>query len=335
VNPNSVVAIGTDGYAHVYNVQNGSEWMPAIEFLPPNARLAGAPILVDNVLYAPIAAGCGAAKSGLWAVDLASQDKKVVNWQVGRGSIAGSSGPALGTDGSIYLTTDAGALAALEPKTLRLKQTASLPAGGFSSSPVIFQFKGREFVAASSDDGKIYAFEASAFVGATPATAAGVSKQYAGAPRQASALTAWQDSDGTPWILVVLGKPVPGDFTITNGVVSNGTIAAFKVIEQGSGIAIEPVWTARDLLSPLTPIVVNGVVFALSSGASAGPRSGSSTTPAVLYALDGRSGKTLWSSGNTVTAPAHGGGLVATAGQIYFVTRDGTLWAFGMPTVRE
>ena len=31
-------------------------------------------------------------------------------------------------------------------------------------------------------------------------------------------------------------------------------------------LALEPGWVSRDLVSPLTPLVINGVVFAVSSG---------------------------------------------------------------------
>jgi outer membrane protein assembly factor BamB len=76
-------------------------------------------------------------------------------------------------------------------------------------------------------------------------------------------------------------------------------------------------------MSPLTPLVVNGVVFA----ASGGQRS----TPAVLYALDGASGKELWNSGRTVTSFVHGGGVSGGGSQVYLGTHDGTLYAFGFP----
>ena len=69
------------------------------------------------------------------------------------------------------------------------------------------------------------------------------------------------------------------------------------------------------MFSPLPPIIINDVVFALSSGAF---RSGGAqmtaaqraqrSKPAVLYALDASTGKELWNSGSTITsnsAPRH------------------------------
>jgi outer membrane protein assembly factor BamB len=50
---------------------------------------------------------------------------------------------------------------------------------------------------------------------------------------------------------------------------------------------------------------------------------------AVIYALDGVSGKELWNSGATITSFARGGALSGGVGQIYFTTYDGTIYAFG------
>jgi outer membrane protein assembly factor BamB len=74
--------------------------------------------------------------------------------------------------------------------------------------------------------------------------------------------------------------------------------------------------------SPLGPIVVNGVVFAVASG--------NRSTRAVLYALDGGTGRELWTSRAAITSFAQGG-LVAGAGQVYLVTHDNALYAFGIP----
>jgi outer membrane protein assembly factor BamB len=81
---------------------------------------------------------------------------------------------------------------------------------------------------------------------------------------------------------------------------------------------------------------VNGVVFAASSGEfqggpAAGPKERAErSTPAVLYALDAATGKELWTSGTTMTSFARAG-LSAGGGQVYVVTFDNTLYAFGIP----
>ena len=78
-------------------------------------------------------------------------------------------------------------------------------------------------------------------------------------------------------------------------------------------MTLEPGWASRNVPSPLGPIVVNGVVFAAASG--------NRSTRAVLYALDGDTGRELWTSRAAITSFAQGG-LVAGAGQVYLVTYD-------------
>ena len=76
------------------------------------------------------------------------------------------------------------------------------------------------------------------------------------------------------------------------------------------------------MASPRTPIIVNGVVFALAGG-DAGAN-------AVLYALDPATGKELWNSGATITSTASAG-MSAGTGQVHVVTSDNTVYAFGIP----
>jgi outer membrane protein assembly factor BamB len=110
------------------------------------------------------------------------------------------------------------------------------------------------------------------------------------------------------------------------------------VVDQGGTIALEPAWASRDMVSPLTPVVVNGVIFAASSGEYRAPVDASPSAtararrsvPAVLSALDPATGRELWTSGKTITSFARGG-LAAAAGQVYVVTFDNTLYAFGIP----
>ena len=101
---------------------------------------------------------------------------------------------------------------------------------------------------------------------------------------------------------------------------------------------MQPVWVSRDMMSPAPPTIVNGVVFAISSGEY---RSGDAqmtaaqraqrSKPAVLYALDAATGKELWSSGTTIASFVRGVGPSAGDGQVYVVTYDGTIYAFGIP----
>jgi len=83
-------------------------------------------------------------------------------------------------------------------------------------------------------------------------------------------------------------------------------------------------WTSRSFAptgSPTAPLVVNSVVFTVSTGSS----------PAVLWAFDGTTGKDLWNSGKTIAGALRGGGISIGNSQVYLGTVDGTLYAFGFP----
>jgi outer membrane protein assembly factor BamB len=109
------------------------------------------------------------------------------------------------------------------------------------------------------------------------------------------------------------------------------------VADQGGKPALTQAWVSREIASPAPPVVINGVVFALSTGEF--HTSDASVTsaqrvqrsqPAVLYALDAFTGKELWNSGKTITSfSPHSSGVAVSTGQIYVVTYDNTLYTFG------
>jgi outer membrane protein assembly factor BamB len=124
---------------------------------------------------------------------------------------------------------------------------------------------------------------------------------------------------------------------MANGAVTKGAVVAFTVVDQNDAPTLQPQWVSRDLASPVTPAVVNGVMFALASGEAAGPTAAQRaqrSAPAVLYALDAATGKELWTSGTTITSFVRGVGPSAGDSQVYVVTHDGTLYTFGMPAER-
>jgi hypothetical protein len=343
----NVYVVASDGYARTINPHNGSDRVPAVPFLPANAR-PSALIYVDDVLYTSTSNGCGAAPNGVWAIDLASDTKKPVSWKTNGGNVAGTSGPTIGTDGTIFVAvgdaaasstvaaasgsaTYSNAIVALEPKTLTLKDSFTQPGADFNASPVIFRYKDKDLMAVSGNDGRLYLLDASSLK-----TPLHVTPKYSNAG-VTGGLATWE-SDGTRWILApAVGAAQPGMKVAANGPVTSGTIVAFKLVDEGGKLTLEPAWASRDLMSPAAPLVFNGVVFALSTGehrptnaSATAPARAKSSLPAVLYALDPATGKELWSSGKTITSFARGG-LSASAGQVYPVTFDNTVYAFGIP----
>ncbi|MCU1232905.1 MAG: Pyrrolo-quinoline quinone [Candidatus Solibacter sp.] len=323
-----VNSLSSDGMFHANFVSNGDEPEPPVRFLPPNANAQGL-VIVDNVAYVATVNGCGGVPNGIWALDIPT--KTVTSWKPASGGVAGSAGPAFGGDGALYVATTTGDVVSLEPKTLKVKDVYRAGTE-LTSTPVVFQQKEKTWLAATTKDGRLHVIDAAAM------SAAGVkSAAYStAADFTPGALSTWQDSAGVRWILAPTAGPVSADakFSAANGAVTNGAIVAWKVVDQNGAPALEPGWVSRDLISPLSPLVVNGVVFAVSSGEARGKDAktvAQRSVPAVVYALDAATGKELWNSGKTITSFVHGGGLSGASGQIYLGTHDGTLYSFGFP----
>lgn len=345
-----VYAVGVDGMLHQMSMQQGFDVaMQPVKFLPANANAAGL-IVVDNVAYATTANGCGGAANGVWAVDMGSPAKTVTSWSTNGGNVAGTAGAAFGTGGTVYAATTDGeyspasfsdSVVALEAKTLKLRDYFTPGKSEFNASPVVFAYKGRDLLAASNRDGRLYLLDGAALGGADHRTPLAVTAKFTSNTTDYApgALASWVDSSGTRWVLAPVAGAIDGGagFASANGAVTNGAVVAFKVTEQGGKPTLTPAWVSRDIASPVTPIVVNGVVLALASGEfhsgdanlTAAQRAQRSQ-PAVLYALDASTGKELWNSGKTITSfSPHTAGLAMSTGQVYVVTYDNTIYAFG------
>jgi len=116
-------------------------------------------------------------------------------------------------------------------------------------------------------------------------------------------------------------------------------VAAFKLEERAGKWQLTPAWLSRDMDLAEEVVIANGVVFAYAAGEDAtqvtpdkawdepgGPvyGGGLSSGPArriptsrkaALYALDGQTGKELWSSGTQITSWNHFSGLTIANGR--------------------
>jgi hypothetical protein len=337
--PFLVYALASDGKLHSMHLSNGAAYETPVEFLPPNANANGL-IVVDNIAYAVTEGNCGGVPNGVWALDLVS--KRVSNWKA---NVASQAGPAFGGDGTVYVATMSGgefsnSLVALEPKTLQVKDRYTADQE-FSSSPVIFEHQGKTLVVAAAKDGRLHLLDSAKLGGADHRTALSVTTASLKTPDFApGALASWQDRSGTRWILTPTAGSQAAElgFKPGSGAVTKGAVVAWKLIEKNGAPALQPDWVSREMAAPLVPTIINGVVFATSSGEfrtsnsnlTAAQRAQRSSS-AVLYALDGQTGQELWSSGTTITSFARGGALSGGMGQIYLTTYDGTIYAFGFP----
>jgi hypothetical protein len=293
-----VYTISSDGRLHKLNTSTGDDQVQPVKVLPSNASISSLNI-ADNVIYATTSHECNGAPNAVWAVDLVPDPPKPASFAMSGTDSIGIGGPVLGTDGTVYVQTTE-RLLALGPRDLKLKQSFSLTSN--SASPLVITYKEQELVVTAGKDGRLNLLDSSL----KP-----LHQTSAIGPEVWGGLSTWLEMDGTRWILAPVWGPS-----------NSGSIAAFKVEEQGGKPVLTSAWVSRDMPSPQPPVIANGVVFALSSGKAGGH--------ATLYALDAATGKELYSSRNLVTAPAALTGMTVANGRVYFGTTDGTAYEFGI-----
>jgi hypothetical protein len=251
-------------------------------------------------------------------------------------------------------------LIAVAPETLALKDYYSPTNAPFmwkrdldmNVTPVVFPYKGRDLIVASSKECRFWMLDSQSLGGADHRTPLYRSPlvcndevNFASAGVWGS-LASWLDGSGTRWVLSPFwGPPAAGYKVPTSyGPVKNGAIIAFKVEEQGGKLVLAPAWMSRDMNLAEPPVIANGVVYAFGNGedttqatAKEGLAANTSaerikhSTHAVVYALDAQTGKELWSSGDTIKSFAHFSGLSIANGRVYLGTFDSVLYSFGLP----
>jgi outer membrane protein assembly factor BamB len=342
----------SDGLVHTLGQFQGKDIQKPVSFLPAKANASDV-IVLNNTIYAVTSNGCGGVANGVWALDLSHPDTAPVSWNAKAGTPAGA--VTLSSDGTVFVAIrgDASnrnrgysnAIVALDPKTLEVQDWFTQPGADFISTPLVFRYGNMEMVAAATRDGRIFLLNKGSLGGdehhSPISISAAVSREktdFVPGP-----LASWADTTGTRWVLEPWAGPIPASlkFPAGNGVVTHGTIMAFKVAGEDRNASLQPAWTSRDMLSPLAPVIVNGVVFAASSGEFHPAVLTSETerirqsVPAVVRALDGATGQELWNSGKSVTSFIHSGGLWAAGGQVYIATYDNTIYGFGYPMGRR
>jgi outer membrane protein assembly factor BamB len=307
--PRPLYIMAGDGMLHQVNTSDGSDQFPPLKFLPANAKASNL-TMHDYVMYTTTSSGCGGAPNAVWALDLRDEEPKPASFALKGGEAGGLGGFAVGNDGTVYVQAGP-ELHALTPRDLQ-------PAGSFSgsagnSTPVAFEYKGRDVVVSAGKDGRLHVLDSKAM--GTPLS------QTLPVGNIGGGLSSWEDSDGTRWVAAPVWGAVNADLKppLTNGAAPNGSIVAFRLDEQNGAPVLVPAWMSRDLNSPVPPVITSGVVFALSTKGRA-----------VLFGLDGATGKEMYSTGNQVTAPGALTGLTVANGRVFFTTTDGTLYGFGI-----
>ncbi len=271
----------------------------------------------------------------------------MTTWGTGGAHVAGGAGPSFGSDGTVYVATTADAatpqsaqanrVVALDPVTLRPKHWLATDAADFNASPVVFTHKDRELVAVSGNDGRLYLLDGKSLGGVDQRTPLYVTAKYS-SRGSGGGLATWEDKAGTRWIAAsAVGGEAPGLKFTANGPAPTASIVAFTLVDADGRLTLAPAWRSPNLVSPLPPLVVNGMVLVVSLGergtAAAAPdaaQSAARSAPARLHVLDAALGKPLWNSGSSITSKARAR-IAAGAGQVYLVTDDNHLYAFGIP----
>jgi outer membrane protein assembly factor BamB len=356
-----------DGMLHILNAATGDDLEPSYMF---HLGKGWSLNLVDNVLWM---ANTYAGES-ISAVKLDDPRHKVMSFNSGSGGAWGRRGAVIDSTGAAWTTTGDGVY---DPTSdpprygnsvigvhivgdeLKLKDYYTPTNWDWlrkrdldpNNTPTIFNFKGRELMAASGKECRMYLLDPKSLGGADHQTPLfktplfcneEVDFQDAGSW---GALSTWEDASGTRWVLAPFWGPAHSQakFPIMNTpVTKDGGVAAFKVEEKNGKLELAPAWISRDMKRGEPAVIANGMVFGYGSGEEtkqAWPDIGlqfDSTiraekgTHATIYVLDAQTGKELWSSGDQMHQWNHFSGITVANGRIYLGTYDGTLYCFGL-----
>ena len=381
----------SDGKLRGAKLGDGSEAIRPTDMVQPFSRnwsLA----LVDDVVYTTTARGCGgsAAQPIEWgtvaAMDVSDPAHPALSrFYTGKGRPAGpwgASGVAWGPQGAYVSTADGpnnpgsgvygdmvlairphawGLNDSFIPSNWRYVNARDLDIG--SGGVILFPFGKRNLLATASKESVVYLLDADNLGGVDHMTSLyqtprlGNDTQDFQAMGVWGSLATWQSDKGERWIYTPMwGAPAKAGpkFAMTNGDAPSGSVMALKVVEDQGKVSLQPGWISRDLNLASSPVVANGIVYALQTAESAvqvprelfkgGARPNGWTpdkgaidrimTPhstMTLFAFDAETGKQLWSSGKTMDGnTVHFTQPVVALGKVFAVDHAGHVWAFGL-----
>jgi outer membrane protein assembly factor BamB len=173
-----------DGRLHALNVHNGEDRIAPFQFTPPFSKTWSLN-LWRGVLYTTVSQGCNGARSAIYAVDVKDPDHKVmkaISSPTGGAGIWGRAGAAITSEGLVIGETGDGPYDTAAGKYSDTFFGVKVQGGELklvdyytpanrawitkkdldmgATSPVVFQFKGRELVAGGGKEGVIYLLDA-------------------------------------------------------------------------------------------------------------------------------------------------------------------------------
>jgi outer membrane protein assembly factor BamB len=365
-----VYVLASDGQLHSLNVVNGEDSQPPRHMTPPFAKTWSLNLVDHTIYTATSQGCSSVKSAIYAMGESSEESKQFLAMKTFGAGIWGRAGVAIGKDGTVYAETGDGnfdptkgqyadTVLAVDGKSLELKDyytpknnkwvwKKDLDMGNMS--PVVFPYKDKELVAASGKEGMIYLLDSKSMGGADHTTPLYKSELLANDTADFAghgfwgAMATWQDDGGNRWLYAPAWGP-SGEkikFPVDYGDTQQGSIMAFQVTGASEKPLLSPVWRSVNMSVPEPPVIANGVVFALSNGENVSQvdatghilsseyRATHPSGHAVLYALDAASGKTLFSSGDSITGFSHFAGLSVADGRVYVVTWDNTIYAFGL-----
>lgn len=366
----TVYAVSWDGRLRRVNLADGEDIAPPAKFMPPNGkpyalnlvdnviythsaqRCGGNPNMAYAYdLAADVVGSWGPAGGGMWGrTGPAISSEKVMYTGTGDGVWDPENG--VFGNGIIGLQQDP------DTKSLELYDYygPSNAAWLFKRdldmqvTPAIFHYKGRELMVDAGKECRIYLMDLESIGGDDHRTplyrsplVCNEEVNFASAGIWGS-MASWEDADGTVWVLTPIWGPKHSRFhaPIEYGEVEDGAIVAFTVEDRGEGAWLAPAWISRNMNRAEPPVIANGIVFAFGNGedthqamfdvglTNTAEERIAGSSHAVLYALDARTGKELWSSGGEIASWNHWSGLSIANGRVYIATFDGVLYCYGI-----
>ncbi len=363
----SLYLVDGGGVLHTIDVATGEETKPTVNLGTSKFALQ----LYNNQIII-------ASQRGIFSTKIDDPTQKVYGTVGfgGGGGLWGRRGPVITSDGTVWTTTGDGQYNLSNPNSLiignsvvgfhldgdswKVKDWFTPPNWDWlrkrdldpNNTPTVFTYKGRELMAASGKECRVYLLDPKDMGGPdhheplfkTPLFCnEAVDFQNAGSW---GALSSWEDASGTRWVLVPFWGPKHSQFKFpieNQPAALEGGEAAFKLVEKDSKPTLEPVWVSRDMYRGEPPIISNGLIFAYGSGENTqqawtdiGLNFDSTIRAAksghvTIYILDATTGKELWSSGDQITSFSHFSGITVANGKLYMGTYDGNIYCFGLP----
>jgi len=226
-----------------------------------------------------------------------------------------------------------------------------------TTSPVWFSHGKMNLLVAGGKQGTIYLLDADSLGGPKHQTAlytARLTNDQRSFEGEGiwGAFSSWRDEEGQAWVYAPTWGPISKDipnFPAADGRIAHGSVMAFKVTSNKATKkpTLEPAWISGDLDVPEPVAIANGVVFVVSTGENreqtVGPKvitkderlltdaeRAANTHHAILYALDAKTGKVLFDSGDSITTWVHFSGLAVAGGRVYAVDHDSQIYCFGL-----